>query len=70
MTEHLSIALQIQEAEAWVRSTATEAARPGKGQEIARLRHSAAQSILTTLEWCRDNSEDLRKFRASKGETE
>ena len=64
-----SIHRQITEAQAWVRGAQNDAAKPGKGQELARMRLENAQAILSTLEWCRDNAERLRAFEANSKET-
>lgn len=61
----LPIGRQIAEAEHWQRQVQTEAAKPGKGQELARYRHEAAQAIVATLKWCRDNSEGIRAYCAA-----
>ena len=66
----IPIAHQIAEAKAWVANAQTDAARPGKGRELARLRLERSQAILTTLEWCRDNTDRIRAFEASKGASE
>ena len=63
-----SIHHQITEAQAWVRGAQNDAARPGKGQELARMRLENAQAILSTLEWCRDNAERLRAFEAANSD--
>lgn len=60
----IPIAHQIAEAQAWVTGAQNDAARPGKGQELARLRLERSQAILSTLEWCRDNAERIRAFEA------
>lgn len=60
---------QIAELEAVLRERQSESAKPGKGQELARLRLERTQAALTTLVWCRDNSERIRAARAA-GETE
>lgn len=62
----LTIHQQIAEAEQWVREAATAAAKPGKGQELARYRHEAAQGIVRTLEFCREHEADIRQFMATK----
>ena len=64
------IGRQINEAEQWVRELTDPAGKPGKGQELARYRHEVAQAIVTTLRWCRDNADDIREFRKSKGDAE
>lgn len=66
----LPISRQITEAEHWLRQMQTEAAKPGKGQELARYRFEAAQSIVTTLKWCKDNVDELKAFRKAKGQAE
>lgn len=59
----IPIVHQIAEATAWVTEAQRDAAKPGKGQELARLRLERSRAILTTLEWCRDNADDIREFR-------
>lgn len=66
----IPIGRQIAEAEQWQRQMQTEAAKPGKGQELARYRLEAAQAIVTTLRWCRDNSDELRDLKKAKGQAE
>ena len=64
------IGRQINEAEQWARELTDAASKPGKGQELARYRHEVAEAIVTTLQWCRDNADELREFRKAKGRTE
>ena len=64
-----SIHHQITEAQAWVSSIQNDAAKPGKAQELARMRLENAKAILSTLCWCRDNSKRLRAFEANSKET-
>lgn len=66
---NLPIARQIAEAEQWVREMQNEAAKVGKGQELALYRRDVAQAIVTTLCWCRDNADELRDFRKAKRES-
>lgn len=62
----LTIHQQITEAEQWEREMATAAARPGKGQELARYRQEAAQGIVATLKFNRQHEADIRQFMATK----
>ncbi|GEM_PF-5627047 len=43
-------------------------AKGGKGQSLAQHRQELQQAILGVLEWCRDNSEEIRKYREAKGQ--
>lgn len=66
----VSISHQINEAEQWAREMQDAAAKPGKGQELARYRHEVSKAIATTLRWCRDNADELRAYRKSKGQAD
>lgn len=60
-----TITQQIEEQRQCLREIGALVARGGKGQSLAQHRQEIQQAILTTLEWCRDHSEELRAFRAS-----
>lgn len=66
----LPISQMIAEAEQWHRANQDAAAKPGKGQELARFRMERSGNILTILTWFRDDGDDYREFLKAKRHSE
>lgn len=59
----IPIAQQIAEQRQCLSDIGNLVAKGGKGQSLAQHRQEVQKAILATLEWCRDHSEELRRFR-------
>lgn len=58
-----TISQQIEEARQSLREIATLAAKAGRDQSLNQHRSQLRQAILETLEWCRNNADELRAYR-------
>lgn len=65
-----TIAQMITEQQKCLSEIGDMVAKGGKGQSLARHRQEIQTAILGVLEWCRDNSDEIREFRKAKGQAE